>query len=61
MNIVIQARCRPQGLDKLVREVGDAENPANGLPTISGMTNHTVYPTSLGGIRRFVTTMILWK
>lgn len=57
MNIVIQARRRLM----LVREDGNAENPANVLPTTTAMTNHPVYPTSLGGISRFVTTMILWK
>lgn len=39
VNIVIQAR-RRRGPDELVREDGDAENPANALPTTSGMTNH---------------------
>jgi hypothetical protein len=57
VNIVIQAHRR----STLVREDGNAENPANGLPTTNEMTNHPVYPTSLGGISRFVTTMILWK
>lgn len=46
MNIVIQAHRR----STLVREDGNAENPANGLPTTNEMTNHPVYPTSLGGI-----------